>query len=219
VAQQLLPFVNRKAIRYRFHVIRSPQINAFAVLGGHVYVLTGLLDFLESEAELAAIVGHEISHVDLRHCVERYQYELALKKVGAGEAGAIARMAHQFAAIGYTQYQEFDADASGERLAIEAGYNPDAAAAVFERMKTKFGETTAPPATTPLGETGQAVEQALGAYFQTHPHSEDRARALSEMVAKNHRALAGRIFYTGVQNYKERIPRSAREFPAEQHVY
>jgi predicted Zn-dependent protease len=219
VAQQLLPFVNRKAIRYQFHVIRSPQINAFAIPGGQVYVLSGLLDFLESEAELAAIVGHEISHVDLRHCVERYQYELALKKVGAGGAGVIVGMAHQFAAIGYTQYQEFEADASGERLAIEAGYNPDAAAAVFERMKAKFGESTAPPATTPLGEAGQAVEQALGAYFQTHPRSEDRARELSEMVAKNHRTLAGRIFYTGVRNYKERLPRSAHEFPAEQHVY
>ena len=219
VAQQLLPFVNRKAIRYQFHVIRSPQINAFAVPGGHIYVLTGLLEFLESEAELAAIVGHEISHVDLRHCVERYQYELALKKAGAGEVGAIARMAHQFAAIGYTQFQELEADASGERLAIEAGYNPDAAAAVFQRMKVKFGETAAAPATTPLGEAGHAVEEALGAYFQTHPHSEERARQLSSMVAKNHGSLAGRVFYTGVQNYKERIPRTAQEFPAEQHVY
>jgi predicted Zn-dependent protease len=219
VAQQLLPFVNRKAIRYQFHVIRSPQINAFAVPGGQVYVLSGLLEFLESEAELAAIVGHEISHIDLRHCIERYQYELALKKVGVGGAGAIAGMAHQFAAIGYAQYQEFEADTAGERLAIEAGYNPDAAAAVFQRMKEKFRDTTAPPARTPLGEAGQAVAQALGAYFQTHPHSEDRARQLSEMVAKNHRTLAGRIFYTGVRNYKERLPRSAREFPAEQHVY
>lgn len=219
VAQQMLPYVDRNAIRYQFHVIQSPQINAFALPGGHIYVLTGLLDFLESEAELAAIVGHEISHVDLRHCIERYQYQLALKKVGAGEAGAIVGFAHQLAMAGYTQYQELEADAAGERLAIEAGYDPDAAASVFKRMKAKFGETSPPPATTPLGEAGQAVEGALGSYFQTHPPSEERARQLSEMVAKNHRTLAGRIVCSGVRNYKARVPRTQRMFPGEQRIY
>jgi predicted Zn-dependent protease len=219
VAQQLLPHVNRQAIQYHFHVIQSPQINAFALPGGHIYVLTGLLDFLQSEAELAAIVGHEISHVDLRHCIERYQYQLALKKVGAGEAGVIVGMAHQIAMAGYTQYQELEADASGERLAIEAGYDPDAAAAVFERMKAKFQESAQSPATTPVGEAGQAVENALGAYFQTHPPSEERARQLSAMVAKNHSTLGGRIVYMGVRNYKERIPRTTQEYRPEQRVY
>src|SRR6266404_4486957 len=52
VAQQLLPNVNRKSMRYQFHVIQAPQMNAFAIPGGHIYVLTGLLDFLESESEL-----------------------------------------------------------------------------------------------------------------------------------------------------------------------
>jgi predicted Zn-dependent protease len=219
VAEQLLPHVNRHAIRYQIHVIQSPQINAFAVPGGHIYVLTGLLDFLESEAELASILGHEISHVDLRHCIERYQYELALKRVGAGDAGVLVGMAHQFASLGYAQYQELEADASGERLTIEGGYDPDAAIAVFQRMKARFGESSPPPANTPLGELGQAVGGALGAYFQTHPPSEERARQLSAMVARNHSTLAGGTFYRGVKNFKERVPRSGRRFPAESRVY
>ncbi|HLX44129.1 MAG TPA: M48 family metalloprotease, partial [Bryobacteraceae bacterium] len=219
VGEQLLPNLNRKAIHYQFHVIQSPEINAFAIPGGHIYVLTGLLDFLHSEAELASILGHEMSHVDLRHCIERYQYELALKKVGARDAGAIVGIAHQFASLGYAQYQELEADASGERLAVEAGYDPDGASAVFHRMKIRFGEQHARPAETPLGEVGQAVGGALGAYFQTHPPSEERARQLSEMVAKNHSTLASRTFYRGVRNYKEKIPRSARQFPAEKRVY
>jgi len=103
VGQGILGNVNRKAIRYHFHVIQSPQINAFAIPGGHVYVLTGLLEFLQSEAELAAILGHEISHVDLRHCVERYQYQLALEKVGAGDLASVAGLAHGLVAIGYSQ--------------------------------------------------------------------------------------------------------------------
>ncbi len=105
VGNSLMGGVNRKAIRYQFHVIRSGEINAFAIPGGQIYVFTGLLDFLESEAELAHILGHEISHVDLRHCVERYQYQLALKKAGAGDLAFLADLAHSLVAIGYSQDQ------------------------------------------------------------------------------------------------------------------
>jgi beta-barrel assembly-enhancing protease len=219
VAGELLPYVNRKAMRYQFHVIQSPQVNAFALPGGQIYVLSGLMEFLESESELAAIVGHEMSHVDLRHCIERYQYELALKKVGGGDAAGLVNLAHGLMAVGYSQDHELEADASGERLTIEAGYDPDAAAAVFERMKIKFGEHANPPATTPIGEAGQAVWEALGSYFQSHPRSEERARALSDMAARNRSSIGGKVIYRGVRNYKERVPRQKHEFDAERHVY
>ena len=219
VANSLVPHVNRPAIQYQVHLIQSPEINAFAVPGGHIYVLSGLLDFLHSEAELASVLGHEISHVDLRHCIERYQYELALKKVGVGDAGVVVGIAHQFASLGYAQYQELEADAAGERLAIESDYDPDAAMALFQRMKARFGETSATPASTPLGEVGQAVGGALGAYFQTHPPSEDRARQLTAMVARNRSTLRGRAFYRGVRNFKERVPRTVRRYPGESRVF
>ena len=219
VGEQLLPKINRSAIRYHFHVLESPEINAFALPGGQIYVLSGLLGFLQSEAELAAILGHEISHVDLRHCIEQYQYQLALKKVGMGQVGAIAGFAHALVAIGYKQDQELEADLSGERLTIESGYDPDAAAAVFERMKVKFGESNSAPATTPADEIGQAVGGAIGSYFRTHPPSAARAKQLSEMTRKNHRELAGRTFYQGMRNVRTRIPRSAQEFVEEKHVY
>jgi predicted Zn-dependent protease len=219
VAASLLPHVRRKDIHYHVHVIRSPGINAFALPGGHIYVLTGLLDFLESESELAAVLGHEISHVDLRHAIERYQYQLALRKVGAPEAGTIVEFAHSLVAIGYTQDQELEADASGERLAIEAGYDPDAAIAVFRRMQARLGEPIRRQAATPVGEAGGAVIDVIGSYFRTHPTSDDRARQLSAMVARNHRELAGTIVYRGVRNYKLRVARSAQDFLEERHVF
>ena len=77
---QTLARYQRREIPYRFKVVDSPSVNAFAVPGGRVYVTTGMLSFVKSEAELAAVLGHEISHVDLRHCVERLQYELAVSK-------------------------------------------------------------------------------------------------------------------------------------------
>jgi predicted Zn-dependent protease len=219
VAAELVPHVNRRAMRYQFHVIQSPQVNAFALPGGQVYVLSGLMAFLESESELAAVVGHEMSHVDLRHCIERYQYELALKKVGAGDAAGLVNLAHGLMAMGYSQDQELEADAGGERLAIEAGYDPDAAAAVFERMKVKFGKHAASPASTPLGEAGQAVWEALGSYLQSHPPSEQRARALREMADTNRGTIGGRMIYKGARNYQQRIARSRQEFDVERHVY
>jgi predicted Zn-dependent protease len=219
VGEELTPAVDRKAIRYDFHVIQSPEINAFALPGGHVYVLSGLLDFLQSEAELAAIVGHEISHVDLRHCIERYQYELALRKLQVAPVGEMVTIAHQLVAVGYAQDQELEADASGERLAIEAGYDPDAAAAVFLRMKAKFGEPDRVPAATPAGEAGKAVGEAIGSYFRSHPPSAERARRLSEMVERNRRELAGHTVYRGVENYRRRIPRRVERFPGEQRTF
>jgi len=69
VARPLLAHVRRHGIQYQFHVVDSPEINAFALPGGQIFVMRGLLDFVESEAELSAILGHEISHVDLRHCI------------------------------------------------------------------------------------------------------------------------------------------------------
>ena len=219
VAASLIPHAHRQDIRFHIHVIRSAQVNAFALPGGHIYVLTGLLDFLQSEAELAAILGHEISHVDLRHCIERYQYQLALRRFGAPEAGEIAGIAHALVAFGYTQDQELEADAAGEQLAIEAGYDPDAAVAVFNRMQTRFGGAAHKPASTPADEAAGAVIDAIGSYFRTHPPSHQRAVQLSDLLARNHRELAGRIVYKGVRNFQSRIPRGTQELPDEKHIY
>ena len=69
VAATLTPHVRRRGIRYSVHVVDAPWVNAWALPGGHVYVTTAMLSFLQSEAELAAVLGHEIAHVDERHCV------------------------------------------------------------------------------------------------------------------------------------------------------
>jgi predicted Zn-dependent protease len=202
VARSMLPYLRRKGIRYRFHVIESPQINAFALPGGEIFVNSALLGFVESEAELAAVVGHEMAHVDLRHCVEHYQYQVKL--------GGLAELAHRLATMGFSPDQELDADADGQRMSAEAGYDPSAAAALFERMKEKFHEPTRTAAKTPAGEVAGALSEALGAWFRTHPPSEERAQRLAR-----HRA-AGRV-YTGRRNLRERIARSGREYPEEFH--
>lgn len=219
VGEGLLPYIHRKGIRYDFHVIESSQINAFALPGGQIFVMTGMLELLLSEAELAAVLGHEISHVDLRHCIERFQYELALKKVGARELGQLAEIGRRLLTVGYNKYQELEADAQGVRLSIEAGYDPEAGALVFNRLKGRFGERTPPKAKTPAGEIIEALEEAMGSYLRSHPPSEERTRRLNSLVVRNRHRLSGRVFYDGVENYRQRIPRTQQEFPGEQHQF
>src|SRR5580658_5034711 len=101
VARSLEPHLRRRGIHYQFHVIDSPQINAFALPGGQIFVMSGLLEFVESEAELAAVLGHEISHVELRHAIERYQYEAKLTEAGTPQVGRIVEMAHRLVMLGF----------------------------------------------------------------------------------------------------------------------
>jgi predicted Zn-dependent protease len=218
VGAALVPHVRRTGIRYQFHVVQSPQLNAFAIPGGHVYVFTGMLAFLKSEAELAAVLGHEISHVDLRHCIERYQYELAGRKVGLDQIGRLAEAARLPYTIGYQRYQEIEADEQGTRLSAQAGYDPSVAPALFTRMHKALGEPEWQRAATPVEEVAGALAGSMLGYFRSHPMSEERARRLSELVSRNRRHLRGRTLYEGVANFQQRVPRSQQEFPGERRT-
>jgi predicted Zn-dependent protease len=215
VALALVPHVRRPGIHYRFHVVENEEINALALPGGQIFVTTGLLGFAESEAELAALLGHEISHVDLRHCVERYQYEYKLQKAGVPDAGWMVEMAHRLATMEFAPDQELEADAQGEALAAEADYDPEAAPALFLRMKAEFNEASAAHPTTPEGEMRETLREAIGAFFRSHPPSDERARQLQTLVRGQHNALAGKKVYVGVENLRRRTARSRLELPQE----
>jgi beta-barrel assembly-enhancing protease len=215
VGRLLLSNLRRPGIAYQFYIVESPQINAFALPGGQIFVTSGMLGFVESEAELAAVLGHEISHVDLRHCVERYQYEASFRKAGIPEAGWMVEMAHRLATAGFSQDQELEADAHGERLIVEAQYDPSAGPTLFARMGARMGEPHRPPADTPSGELTGAVGGALTAYFRTHPPSEERSRRLQAMLDQYRHTLAGRQFYAGRESLRQRTAGSRQEYPLE----
>jgi predicted Zn-dependent protease len=134
---------------WEYVLIENPAANAFAMPGGKIAVFTGLLDIVESDDELAAVVGHEIAHVLLRHANQRMSAEI-LRAIGAA-ATVVATddmedddRALVLAAYGvgsqvgvmlpYSRHHESQADHLGLMIAARSGYDPRAAVTFWEKM-------------------------------------------------------------------------------------
>jgi len=226
VGSTLAPRVQRRDIDYFFRIIDTPSVNAFAIPGGGIYITTGMLGFLQSEAELAAVLGHEMIHVDFKHCIERLQYELAARKIVGRDLAVLARIGYALALVGFTEQQELESDAAGSLLAAGASYDPHAARTVLERLAaveaqrkaaarpahvkrshppTSPGSKRKPP--TMLAEAGASLEKVLEQYLATHPPAETRIRQLQRVYERNAGAWRGKSFYVGRLNYAESTPR------------
>ena len=179
VGWQLSGHAHRK-LPYQFHYIPDPYfINAFALPGGHVYVGAGLLSLMDSEDELAAVMAHELEHIDHYHCAERVQQEQALHKIPFG--GLIALPIEIFEA-GYSKDQELEADREGTRLAVEAGYSANGAIRMFETFDRLYKEYQA-KASTPQEELSQVALQTLDGYFRSHPLPSERIAQVQKLIA------------------------------------
>lgn len=132
-----------RRLPYRFHYI--PQkwfINAYALPGGHVYLGAGLLKLMDTEDELAAVLGHEIEHIDHYHCADRAQTEAILRHIPLGEVVGIPVEVFQ---AGYSKDEELEADREGAQLAVKAGYSPRGAVRMFEQFEEVEGGRGVPP--------------------------------------------------------------------------
>jgi hypothetical protein len=167
IAIRLLPFRTRKAINYTFHLVADDSIvNAFTVSGAHVYVTTGLLNFVNSDDELAAILGHEIAHSDKKHCTRKLQ----LLILGERSLGDYGKLAANFALVlgsPFGQSDEYEADREGALLAHKAGYDKKRFTDFFAKMQLREGKYN-------------RLEKLL----RTHPYSKQREDCLKEYIDK-----------------------------------
>ena len=142
VGMRLAAASERPTSPWSFEIARSPEPNAFSLPGGHVYVTRGLLVLVNSEDELAGVLGHEIAHVTARHSLKRLRAALltapvSLASAVAGLAAGIVSPLLRDAVVGtgrvltgglvlapYSRAQEREADAIGQALAASAGYDP-----------------------------------------------------------------------------------------------
>lgn len=185
VGHQLTPQVQRPEIQYHFYLDDNPYlVNAFALPGGSIVVGRGLLNLLESEDELAAVLGHEITHVDERHSIERLQYELAAKKYGLGVFYQLGRPALEIFQAGYSKEQELEADRAGLDIAVSRGYSPEGGIALTKRFEKLEAEESDPNrrAGSPIEEITQVSVDSLGQYFQSHPAASERLAAMQSEI-------------------------------------
>ena len=177
IGQKIVAVSDRSDLKFYFKVIESDQINAFAAPGGYVYFYTGLLKEMDNEAELAAVMAHEISHVVSRHGIKRMQaslgtqiaYELVFGGEEASDAlNAAIGVGLELTFAGYSRSNEREADAFGMHYMILAGYNPEGAVSMFQKLAE-------------LGGAGLSKYEQL---VSSHPDTQERISKAKAKVAE-----------------------------------
>ncbi|MDD9811429.1 MAG: M48 family metalloprotease [Gammaproteobacteria bacterium] len=168
---QIAEHASLRGVPIAVHLVQNPQLNAFAVPGGHITFHTGLLLAAENEDELAAVMAHEIAHISQRH-LPRMVAKMEASRLPAaaailasivvgGQAGlaglTVANAALLSNQLAYTREFEREADAIGIRLLAESGYDPAAMAGFFGKLEGPSG----------LGDEGPE-------FLRTHPLSYTR---------------------------------------------
>ena len=219
-----LPEDDPTRVDYRFYVVKDPSFNASAFPDGTVIVHTGLLQTLANEAQLAAVLAHEIAHVTHKHGLRRFQEQNKLKKakIGAGlltkaistvtgrevragniEIGGfsipvslVAKLGEGALSNSFSRKRESQADRVGLFYMTEAGYDPREAATMW----TLLAEKTANPQ---AGLKEKALRK-IASIYSSHPEAVKRARNINIEIAANYSSMDLSQLVTGAENY-ERI--------------
>ena len=165
----------RPDLPWSFKVVDDPVVNAFALPGGFIYVTRGILANFDSEAELAAVLGHEIGHVTARHSVSQMSRQ-QLQQIGLGVGMVLSEEVRKYgglvsAGLGllnlrYSRGDETQSDELGLRYMGRAGYDPDAMVGVFQMLAAVSG-----------GGEGRLPQWQL-----THPYPENRETHIREVI-------------------------------------
>lgn len=197
LGQRLAAQSHRAQLQWHFTVLDTPMINAFALPGGYVYVTRGLMAYMDSEADLAGVIGHEIGHVTARHGAQRATSQqnagigvlaasvlgAVLESQGITGAGKMAGQVSQTVAAGYVasygREQELQADALGAEYLARNRLDPRNMIDVIKVLKDqeRFAADQAQA-------QGRAVP-AQGGWLASHPSNDQRLGAITQLASQH----------------------------------
>lgn len=167
IGQKLVPYSARPDIPYTFQVVRDDSINAFATMGGFVYIHTGLMRAAGNEAELASVVAHEIGHIAGKHAVKQMRESAiaqgVLSATGLDTSAAVQIGVELALSRPNSREDEYEADEYGLNNIQAAGYAPEAMVSFMQKL--------------------QQQGQSTPTFLSTHPAAADRVEALRAEIA------------------------------------
>lgn len=196
LGQRLAAHSHRTQLQWHFTVLDSPEINAFALPGGYVYVTRGLMAYMDSEADLAGVIGHEIGHVTARHGAQRATSQqnaglgvfaasvlgAVLESQGLPGAGQLAGQVSQTVAAGwiasYGREQELQADGLGAEYLSRSRYDPNHMVEVItvlknqERFEADQAQSEGRPA------------PARADWLASHPSNDQRLERITQLASE-----------------------------------
>ena len=162
---------------FTFEVVADPRINAFALPGGHMFIHTGLLKAVDNEAQLAGVLGHEMSHVILRHSTNQatkakvIELPAALAEQMSGKDSMMGKLEQLGITLGansvllkFSRSAESQADLTGSHLMAESGYDPRELAHFFNK----------------LSNPGKGLPGSVAQFMSDHPNPGNREKAIEE---------------------------------------
>jgi predicted Zn-dependent protease len=176
VGRWLASQTERPDLPWQFGVLEAPQVNAFAVPGGTIFITRGLLEKMGSEAELAGVLGHEIVHVLKKHHLKAIQKGAlaslsgdaagaALSNVSSEARGKLVSFGTEMYSRGLDKGDELEADRLGVVIAARAGYDPYGLPSVLQTLQAM-----------------NAADSSLALMFKTHPAPGERLDALGKKM-------------------------------------
>ncbi len=174
IGQKVVQNTERSDVQYKFYLLDSPIVNAFALPGGYIYVTRGVMALSNSESELAAVLGHEAGHITGRHSAERYSRGLATT-IGASILSAVIDSSGVSQALGvgsdlylksYSRGQENEADNLGIRYLSRSGYAPTG--------MTGFLKSLQADSALQARLSGSGASSGANSFFSTHPATGER---------------------------------------------
>ncbi len=143
IKERLLGSISLTSYDYSFYVVKEEQVNAFATLGGHIFIFSGMIEMADEPEELAAVLAHEIGHIEERHVVNKLVKEIGVTVLfsilSGGDPVLVSEIARAAVSSAFDRSQETEADQFAMKTLEKARISPRYVAAIFRRIKEKYG--------------------------------------------------------------------------------